>query len=242
MIYVKKLYGGMCNTLLQFSNCLTFLKYLNIPYENLKIRFIKDRYKDIDINYLINEFILNFEYKSDPPDVPQFLFDRKKFLELKKCNFNLIINDCILQACFFGDIKLLYNFLNIRNKQDDIIKKYSFDTKNSSLIHIRRTDFFKYRNGKYILSDETIFNIINKLYPTRNIFICTDDVVYVKKILRDFKYIKYISDICDNTQDEFLLSSTCENIIKNPGSTWSILLDEFSKIYHNVDFKSLFFI
>ena len=69
-----------------------------------------------------------------------------------------------------------------------------------------------------------------------------DDVVYVKKILSDFKYIKYISDICDNTQDEFLLSSTCENIIKNPGSTWSILLDEFSKIYHNVDFKSLFFI
>ena len=230
MVFLKNFFGGLCNNLLQFNNALEFLRYNELDYSYLKINTIHTNKRDRD-NYLKLKIFNNLHKHYVKLD--RTFLKRTKHITYKKYPPIKIDNNknYILERNFYAkDYTLgIYNYLDIFQYQKEIYERF-YDILKNNLIcfHIRLGDFLrnpKYK--KYVKSKSKIIRDINK---TNYYLILTnpESIDYVKDITKDFKNIIYAYDLNLPLDEELLLGSVCNNIIINPGSTFSTILFRFN--------------
>lgn len=234
MIYIPYFYGGLCNNLLQLSNCFTLFYDKKIPLKYLSIKWqLEERY---DNPYQNKDILYNSlrKYQYDgwtlPQDCINIKYNNAKIIRMdngEEIEFDPSQNYC-LNECFYGHSRLVYDILGIKNIIFETIKKYNFDTVETACIHIRRGDYFWHKNGSLIKSDERIIEDIK--YAKRhknNVWIATNDVEYIKELAKDYN-VNYFYDLGCLMVEEFLLGCTCEKLVPNEGSTFSFMLINFS--------------
>lgn len=232
IVYVPYMYGGMCNNILQISNVLRFLKTYNLPLEYLKIskiyerrydsKYHKKQNKDLIFDVLDTYFI-NHRLNLDDFIVFKYKKDTNIELDLNK-NYCLRqnINDTITY-------KEIYEFFNIRKKQEYMLSKCTNFNNTGICIHVRRNDFVTYRKNR-IYTENDIKNIIQK-HCNNVVNIITDDIDWCRQF-NVYKNVNFLYDLDLNLDEEFLLASTCKILYGDGYSTFSRLLKQFSKIYH----------
>ena len=238
MLYIPYFFGGLGNNLLQLNNAIELLKVNKIDLNFLKIvPKVGSRYKNRDVAFL-------FEGLEKHYITSNFLMQRRKRIPIKTITYNKRskipnINprkSYIIYHCFHCyNPYLLYDYLNIFNKQLIIRDKYKDIIDNNTIaFHIRRGDYTYLKDyKKYVRSDSSIINIIKK-YSNNKILILTNGVDYIKNITKDFKNIIYASDLNLSLGDEFLLGSVCKSVIRNRYSSFSLCMYKFNRKYHHL--------
>lgn len=115
-------------------------------------------------------------------------------------------------------------------------EEYSFSTKNSVSVHIRRGDFTKKNAGTKVVPKEYYERAVpffEKLVVNPTYFIFSDDIEWVKQEMSHlFKDVVYVSSSSLRDYEEFVLMKACKHaILSNSTFCW------FSTLLTDIDEK-----